>query len=195
MAQIHPAPERIKPLTVLYLGRFQPFHNGHLAVVKYLCEFGNKIVIALGSPSPPVRSFHDPFSYRERTEMLVSALSDAEIDVEGVFAVPDINDSKRWVDYVLAIVPHVDLVFSTSDGDRMLWAKKERTNGRFHKYPELLERKFFEREKYEGTQIRNMLADGDEKWRELVPPAVAGFLDKHEAGKLLSSLRVSSQKL
>ena len=189
MVQIHPIGEKIKPPTILYLGCFQPFHNGHLAVVRYLRTTSERLIIALGSPNPPVRTFHDPFSYRERSEMVVSALSDAEIDIDGIFSVPDINDSANWVDYVLDIVPHVDLVFSTSDTDRVLWAKKARTNGRWHKYPELLDKVFFEREKYEGTQIRNMLADGNEKWRELVPPAVAGMLDKCKAGELLKAFR------
>jgi len=51
------------------IGRFQPFHNSHLELVKHALEQSDKVVIVLGSAfcSPNIKN---PFSWEERRDMI-----------------------------------------------------------------------------------------------------------------------------
>ncbi len=62
---------------LIYIGRFQPFHDGHLQVVRSALAQGRVLVILLGSAGLP-RSTRNPWSAAERGEMVLASLSDAE---------------------------------------------------------------------------------------------------------------------
>jgi bifunctional NMN adenylyltransferase/nudix hydrolase len=59
----------------VFIGRFQPFHNGHLAVVERALERANKILILIGSSDGP-RTVKNPFTFEERRDMITSCLKD-----------------------------------------------------------------------------------------------------------------------
>jgi bifunctional NMN adenylyltransferase/nudix hydrolase len=63
-----------KPYDLLvFIGRFQPFHNGHLAVVQHGLAKADHLLILAGSACRP-RSVRDPFTADERAEMIVACL-------------------------------------------------------------------------------------------------------------------------
>ena len=49
----------------LYIGRFQPFHMGHLSIVKRALKECDTLVIAIGS-SQENRTKKNPFTFEER---------------------------------------------------------------------------------------------------------------------------------
>ena len=53
----------------VYIGRFQPFHNGHLSVINKAEKLADKVLVLVGSAnaSPSIRN---PFTYDERWEMI-----------------------------------------------------------------------------------------------------------------------------
>ena len=53
----------------VYIGRFQPFHNGHLSVINKAHEIANEVLVLVGSAnaSPSIRN---PFTVKERMQML-----------------------------------------------------------------------------------------------------------------------------
>lgn len=53
----------------LFVGRFQPFHNGHLAVINQLLERHNEVIIAIGSAEESISS-DNPMTAGERVEMI-----------------------------------------------------------------------------------------------------------------------------
>jgi len=58
----------------VFIGRFQPFHNGHLEVIKNaLKDEAEKLIIVVGSHRVP-RSLKNPWSYEERRVMIELAL-------------------------------------------------------------------------------------------------------------------------
>lgn len=59
------------------IGRFQPFHNDHLEVVKHALEIAPMVIIVIGS-SHQAPSIRNPFSLRERMDMIEDTLSDQE---------------------------------------------------------------------------------------------------------------------
>lgn len=62
----------------VFIGRFQPFHNGHLAVVNQALALGEKVLIVIGSANQPRDPFRNPFFASEREAMIRSCLTDEE---------------------------------------------------------------------------------------------------------------------
>lgn len=91
---------------VAYIGRFQPVHNGHLAMLQRALELAPKVVVVMGS-SFQGRTPKNPFTWQEREEMFRAALPE---DVQGrVTFVPvrDYYDNKRWSQAVRTAVESV----------------------------------------------------------------------------------------
>jgi bifunctional NMN adenylyltransferase/nudix hydrolase len=60
---------------LVFIGRFQPFHEGHAHILKRALELGDKVVIIIGSAAAP-RSPRNPFTAEERIEMIQSYCAD-----------------------------------------------------------------------------------------------------------------------
>ena len=85
----------------VYVGRFQPFHLGHLALLKHALSMAPRVVIVIGS-AHQARSPKNPFTWRERAEMIKLALNDAERARVEFLPVRDHYDEARWVAAVQA---------------------------------------------------------------------------------------------
>ncbi len=153
----------------LYVGRFQPFHYGHLHAVKYILEQVEEIVIAIGSAQYS-NTLRNPLSVDERYEMIVRALRQERIPLRKVFLVniPDTESPEEdWGLIVLDRVPRIDVAYS-NDPETI----KDLTRVGI----KVLPIPFYEREKYSATHIREQILKGDSSWKHLVPPAVFEFL-------------------
>src|SRR6266853_5831651 len=51
------------------IGRFQPFHNGHLELVKKAFEIAPEVLVLVGS-SQIARDIKNPFTFSERQDMI-----------------------------------------------------------------------------------------------------------------------------
>nr|WP_246253959.1 adenylyltransferase/cytidyltransferase family protein [Comamonas jiangduensis] len=96
------------PHTAVLIGRFQPFHLGHLALLQQALQTAQQVVVVLGSAFQ-ARSPKNPFTWQERATLIRSSLPAA--DVARVHCVPvrDYYDEPRWVQAVMAAVPQVPL--------------------------------------------------------------------------------------
>lgn len=54
---------------IVYIGRFQPFHNAHFKTVQHALELADKVIILLGSSNQP-RTIKNPFTWDERAKMI-----------------------------------------------------------------------------------------------------------------------------
>lgn len=54
---------------IIFIGRFQPFHNGHKQVLDKALNLAEKVIILVGSSNQP-RTIKNPFSFDERKEMI-----------------------------------------------------------------------------------------------------------------------------
>ncbi|MEM2122901.1 MAG: nicotinamide-nucleotide adenylyltransferase [Candidatus Bathyarchaeia archaeon] len=151
----------------LFIGRFQPFHLGHLEAAKYILSRMDEVIIAIGSAQYS-HSTDNPFTAGERIEMIRRTLSVEEIDPRFYYLIPveDVNVHSVWVPHVASRVPRFHTVYSNEPLTRRLF---EEAGYRVEPIP------FFERNKYSATEIRRRILEG-EAWEELVPPPVAGFI-------------------
>lgn len=90
---------------LVFIGRFQPPHRGHLDVIRQALRLAEKVYILIGSTDKP-RTIKDPFSFEERREMLASMLTAEERDRITLAPVQDstYNDGDwvRWVQDAVA---------------------------------------------------------------------------------------------
>jgi len=90
----------------VFPGRFQPFHLGHLGVVKYVLEKVDEIVIVVGS-SQESHTYQNPFTAGERIFMIKESLREEGISMDRVYIIPipDVLMNSVWVYHVGCIVP------------------------------------------------------------------------------------------
>src|SRR3989337_2069484 len=71
----------------LYVGRFQPFHLGHLDAIKEVLKAVDELVIAIGSAQYS-HNLNNPFTAGERLVMVRQALMEADVDYFRIWMVP-----------------------------------------------------------------------------------------------------------
>ena len=143
--------------TGLFIGRFQPFHKGHLDAVKHILKEVDRLIIGIGS-SQYSGTFDNPFTAEERKEMIKKVLKDS---CEIVF-IPDIHDEKRWGGYVEKVCPKFDVVYTGSRYTKRCFEI-------LGKYPI---KNIKEISGISATEVRKRIKKGN-NWQELVPAEVA----------------------
>lgn len=158
----------------LVVGRFQPFHKGHQALVDVALEEASTVVVAIGS-SQTQASAENPFSFEERASMVQAVYGD---DVD-IVAVPDIHDPPNWVAHVRDLVGPFDVFYGN---DRATLHLFEAAGVRS------VDPGLVDRDRFEATTLRARMASGDPSWEEDVPAPVASLLHGLDAPARLRAL-------
>ena len=164
------------------MGRFQPFHLGHLELVKQILEQCDEAIIAITSAQFNYLE-KDPFTAGERIEMIHNSIKESEIDLNRCFVVSIENQFNiaTWASYLKSALPHFDKVYSGNDYVSMLLADSGIT---------VVKPEFLDREQFNATKIRSMIIS-DENWKESVPNAVYEFLTQIDAKNRLTVISKS----
>ena len=149
-----------------YIGRFQPFHNGHLSMVERIADDVDELVLGIGSADDS-HTTRNPFTAGERIMMIRKSL--VEFDLV-TYAVPieDLERNSVWVSHVQSMSPDFDVAYSNNP----LVIQLFREAG-----IEIRQSPMFNREVLEGSEVRErMITDGD--WESLVPEAVTEVIEE-----------------
>jgi nicotinamide-nucleotide adenylyltransferase len=168
----------------LFVGRFQPFHNGHLNVIKDILKEVDELVIVVGSAQYSHR-IDNPFTTGERLVMIRKALEEAGVDLRRIWIipVPDVHIHMVWVSAVEGYTPPFNVVYSNEPLTRRLFIEAGYQVKPIH---------FHKRKVYSATEIRErMLKDGN--WEELVPKSVAEFIKEIGGVERLKDLTKSDK--
>ncbi|MDE1847190.1 MAG: nicotinamide-nucleotide adenylyltransferase [Candidatus Micrarchaeota archaeon] len=149
----------------LLIGRFQPFHNGHLAAVMHGLKRCENLWIGIGSSNKSDE--RNPFSAEQRKEMIALSVGEDSMRRVQIFYIPDVSAHERWTYHVDAIIPGYDIVFSNDDFTLGLFRQRG-----INAIPV----PYLSRETISGTAIRERICRGDE-WQSLVPRGTRDVLN------------------
>lgn len=161
----------------LLIGRFQPFHLGHLDALRFALSKVDKLWIGLGSSNKPLQK-NNPFSAEERREMILSSIDESMKQRIQIYFIPDLENHIKWIEFIDTLVPKFDTVFTNDELTRHLYSKRD---------VQVLPIPFVKRDILSGTNIRDTIIS-DQKWEDLVPEGTKNFLYKTSAKQRLKNL-------
>lgn len=89
--------------TLVLIGRFQPFHNAHLEIIKRATALTDNLVIITGSANQP-RTYKNPFTSTEREQMIKAATGGLTLKIH-IESNPDtIYNDQAWAVRIQSIV-------------------------------------------------------------------------------------------
>jgi len=168
----------------LYVGRFQPFHLGHLSAVKSVLKDVEELVIVIGSAQYS-HTTANPFTAGERLMMIRMALDEAGLDYTRIWIVPvpDVHLHMLWVAALEGYTPKFEIVYSNEPLTQRLFTEAG------YKVKQI---QFFERKIYSSTDIRAKMIKNEE-WKKLVPKSVAAFIMEIDGVNRLTDLTKSDK--
>jgi len=168
----------------LYVGRFQPFHLGHLSAVKSVLKDVEELVIVIGSAQYS-HTTSNPFTAGERLMMIRMALDEASLDCSRIWIVPvpDVHLHMLWVAALEGYTPKFEIVYSNEPLTQRLFTEAG------YKVKQI---RFFERKIYSSTDIRAKMIKNEE-WKKLVPKSVAAFIMEIDGVNRLTDLTKSDK--
>ncbi|MCW3135827.1 MAG: nicotinamide-nucleotide adenylyltransferase [Canidatus Methanoxibalbensis ujae] len=150
-----------REVRALYIGRFQPYHKGHHAVIREIASDVDEVIICIGSAQLS-HELDNPFTAGERYLMISKSLRSDGILNFYIVPVLDVNWNAVWVSHVESLIPPVDIVYTNNPLIERLF----RERGYKVKAPLMFNRKYFS-----GREVRRRMMTG-ENWQELVPDSV-----------------------
>lgn len=99
---------------LVFVGRFQPFHNGHKAVIDAALEQAKEVVVVVGS-SFAARNIRNPFTFEERKAMIEACFDTSRVKVVPVSDYP--YDDNKWVNAIQRIVDNTLLMSLRKSGE------------------------------------------------------------------------------
>ncbi len=150
----------------LLVGRFQPFHLGHLEAVRFALSKVEMLWVGLGSSNLPAGK-DNPFSVEQRREMIISSVDVHTRKRICTYPIPDLNNHMQWLKTIDEIVPEFGMVFSNDPLTRHLYSRSDAV--------EVLAIPFLNRDVLSGTNIRHLMAH-NQGWHDLVPEGTRDFI-------------------
>ena len=190
---IPPPPSDYPEPGFVVLGRFQPFHKGHAAMIIAAENFRKennpelKLIIAVGS-SNRSQTLKNPWSDSERIEMILFWL-DNEVNFEAsIVSIPDIEDPPNWVSHAERYHGKKGVFFSSDSSTSELYEISE--------WP-IVSTSLIKRGRFEGWRVREtarMLSTINDEdaikmiLGESVPESIIDFLIRNDQLKRLAFL-------
>jgi len=159
-----------------YIGRFQPYHNGHHEVLEHIAKEVDEIIIGIGSAQLS-HMIDNPFTAGERVLMITRALESLGCPYY-VIPIEDIQRNALWVAHVQSMAPPFDLCYSSNPLVVRLFTEA----GVKVQSPAM-----YERDTLSGTKIRERILNG-KPWKKLLPPAVVQVIKEIDGDERLCQI-------
>ena len=160
-------------MTAVMIGRYQPFHLGHLELVRQVLDENDEIIILIGS-SQANFTLKNPFTAGERVWMIRDSLIESKIDLSRVFLVNATDDENnvKWFSNIKCVSPPFNVIYTGNNFVRTL-LKRETI---IIKKPKLIEGNLLK-----GSVIRKLILEDNTKWQELVSKSVIKIFKEIDA--------------
>ncbi len=149
-----------------YIGRFQPFHDGHRHMVEEIATEVDELVLGIGSAGDS-HSTRNPFTAGERVMMVTKAVEDLDLTTY-VVPIEDLDRNSVWVSHVESMTPRFEVAYSNNPLVVRLFEEAD---------VEVRGSPMFKRDVLEGTELRERMIHGRD-WESLVPAAVVDVIEE-----------------
>jgi nicotinamide-nucleotide adenylyltransferase len=151
----------------LIVGRFQPFHKGHLFLIKKALEKADKVIIGIGSAN--ILDVNNPIDYETRRKIIKAVFykEGLEEKLASIVPIDDFFDDEKWLSNLKSQVGRFDVVVSNND-----WTNRIMEKAGF----QTIRIPYYKRELYEGWRIRKLIKEGNQ-WQDRVPKYIASWLN------------------
>ena len=147
-----------------YIGRYQPFHDGHQHMVEEIAADVDELVLGIGSAGDS-HTTRNPFTAGERVMMVTKAVEHLDITTY-VVPIEDLDRNAVWVSHVQSMTPRFDVAYSNNPLVVRLFEEAG---------VEVRGSPMFRRDVLEGTELRERMIRGRD-WEGLVPDAVVDVI-------------------
>ena len=150
----------------ILIGRFQPFHDGHLQVVDEIVDEVDELVLGIGSADASHEQ-RNPFTAGERIMMIQNTLEPLDTTT---YAVPleDLDRNSVWVSHVQSMSPWFQVAYSNNPLVIRLFQEAG---------VEVRQTGLFDRDQLKGSEIRERMVTGD-GWERFVPETVVQVIEE-----------------
>jgi len=166
--------------TGLFVGRFQPFHKGHLDIVRKILKENDHILIAIGSAE---KNFvpENPLTAGERYYLIDETLKSAKISPSKYSIIPvrNINNYALWVSHMNLYLPEYQKIYTGSDIVKACYEGAQNKH-KLIKIKRVLP--------ISATNIRYSILDGTREWQNMVPTRTAEILKELKIPKRLQHI-------
>lgn len=159
----------------LFIGRFQPFHKGHLEMVKQMEKECDELIIAVGSAQYAFYQ-QNPMTAGERIEAITNALKKEIKKPFYVVPVEDINCYPNYVSHVESLVPKFSVIYTGNSIVAELFAAKGYGIKDAPSVTNIC-----------ATEVRKAIGKENE-WKHFVPEEVHGFMVKNKIDERIRRL-------
>ncbi|SFR40328.1 MULTISPECIES: nicotinamide-nucleotide adenylyltransferase [Halorubrum] len=147
-----------------YIGRYQPFHDGHQHMVEEIASEVDELVLGIGSAGDS-HTTRNPFTAGERVMMVTKAVERLDVTTY-VVPIEDLDRNSVWVSHVQSMTPRFDVAYSNNPLVVRLFEEAG---------VEVRQSPMFRRDVLEGTELRERMIRGRD-WEDLVPDAVVDVI-------------------
>ena len=169
-------------MRALLIGRFQPFHNGHLNLVKKILEKSDSVILVIGSAQHSYTA-ENPFTAGERLEMISAVLKGFVHKDFYIVPVEDVDSNSIWVSHVETLVPKFDVVYTNNPLVGTLFSDKGY---------KIASTSLYDRSELSGTNIREKMLKG-EQWTQLVPVQISRYIKQIGGVKRITTIAKSDK--
>jgi len=139
--------------TGIFIGRFQPIHQGHVHAIGVAASQVDKLYILVGSANT-CRSIKNPWTFEERSNMIRLKMHNARIDNYEIIPLNDYRYSDtQWMSDVRATIEHFEM------GSPILYGHMKEGNNYLRWFPELKFKDIESQYNMDATNIRQRMFD------------------------------------
>jgi len=162
----------------VFIGRFQPLHNGHLEVIKWISCQAREFIIVIGSMQESDTATN-PLNYQERVEIIKKTLTAANIKNYQIYGLPDFSNDIAWAKKLTEILKKDALQLAVVTLNDWTSACVQKIQIEVVPHP-------LYGQNLTATRIRQSITAAM-PWQEMVPAPVAEFLQNGLTQKIARS--------
>ena len=184
---------------LVFIGRFQPFHLAHQAVIEQALQHSKSVIILLGSAQPE-RTVKNVFSLNERQQMIQDSFSPEQQQRIHFAGLVDLYNDVKWTAMVKQVVhdiieKHIPNSNTKNIKVGLIGHFKDQSSYYLALFPEWplveLDNYFY----LSATPIRENYLRGELPSLEQVPPATLAFLQQFQKTDIFKSLQQEAKSV